>query len=410
MHKDIDGGELYKDFPILERKINDNRLVYLDNASTTQKPKQVLRVIEEFYTRRNANIHRGVHTLSQEATALYDHVRFKVADFIGASEKEIVFTHGATEGINLIAGGLASQLQPDDEILLTVMEHHSNIVPWQDMQKHGVVLKYADITDDGLIDVDSFESQITKKTRIVSIAHCSNVLGTINPIEELVKIVRKKNRDAIIVVDAAQSVPHFPISVVKLGCDFLVFSGHKMLGPTGIGVLWGKYSALEKLDPFIKGSDMIKEVTLDSTTYADIPQRFEAGTPNIEGVAGLGAAIDYLRRINMDKVRQHEKEITSYALQKILDVDGITIYGPKNPESQCGVISFNLEGIHAHDVASILDKEGVAVRSGHHCAMPLMQRLGVPATVRASFYVYNTKEDVDALVEALKKVKQVFVR
>ncbi len=384
------------DFPILKQKINGKRLVYLDNAATSQAPESVINSISEYYKTMHSNVHRSIHTLSEKATEEYENTRKKVAKFINADSEEIIFTKGTTESINLIAHGL--KLKKDDEIVLTMMEHHANIVPWQQL---GVKLKYIPITKDFKLDLEAAKKLITNKTKVVSVTHISNVLGIINPINELAKLAHKVG--ALIVVDAAQSVPHMKVDVKELNCDFLAFSAHKMLGPTGVGVLYGKKELLENLEPFVYGGKMIKEVDLDKTTFADSPDKFEGGTPNISGVIAFGKAIDYLNKIGMDKIEKHNKELIEYASKRIKEIKNVKVYG-----SEGSIISFNIEGMHSHDVSELLDREGVAIRGGHHCTMPLMKVLNIPGCSRASFYLYNTKEDVDIFIDALKKAIKVF--
>src|SRR3989344_1726577 len=389
-----------KDFPILNRKVNWKPLIYLDNAATSQKPKQVIDKITDYYTNYNANIHRGIHKMSEEATEEYEGARQKTAKFIGANTKEMIFTKNTTESLNILAYWALRTLKSGDEVVLSVMEHHSNIVPWQLLQEKGVKLKFIDINSDGTL---SDNMLITKKTKIVSIVHASNVLGTINEVSKIGKIAH--DNGALLVVDGAQSVPHMPVDVKKFGCDFLAFSSHKMLGPTGVGVLYGREDVLEKVTPFLRGGDMIKEVRLTNTKWNDLPWRLEAGTPNIADVIGFGAAMDYLNKIGMANVRQHEIDVTKYAMKELGAIRNVKIYGPAN---RCGLVSFSIDGVHPHDTASILDTEGIAIRSGHMCAQPLMERLEVPALSRASFYIYNDKKDVDALVKGIEKVKTVF--
>ncbi len=397
---------LRNDFPILSRKVNSTPLVYLDNAATTQKPRHVIAAIRDYYENYNANVHRGIHALSEEATEAYEAAHGKAAKLIGADFEEIVFTRNTTESINLLAYSLGLQLKKSDEILLSEMEHHSNLVPWQQIAKKvGAKVKYARITSEGLIDTDDFAAALSRKTKIVSIAHVSNVLGTINPVKEMARIAH--DNGALFVVDAAQSVPHMPVDVKQLGCDFLAFSSHKMLGPTGIGVLYGRKELLDSMQPFIYGGDMIREVTFEGTRFNELPWKFEAGTPNIAGAIGFGAAIGYLKKVGMDNVFWHEKVLADYAVEQLMSEPGVTVYGPKE---RAGIVSFNIGTIHAHDVAAILDQEGIAIRGGHHCAMPLMSKLGISGSARASFYLYNTKEEVDALVSALGRVRKVFAR
>jgi len=402
----IDPNVIKKDFPIFQVKIHDKPVIYLDNAATVQRPASVINSIKEFYETSNANVARTVHTLGEKATKAYEDARKKVADFIGALPEEIIFTRNATEAINLVANCLSGELKPGDEILTTVMEHHSNIVPWQlATKKVGAAVKYADILPDGTLHKELMWHMMNNRTKLVTFTHVSNVLGTINPVKDIIKAANEFG--ALTLIDAAQSVPHMPINVKELDCDFLVFSGHKMLGPTGIGVLYGKKEILEQMPPFLAGGEMIREVTLEKTTYNDLPHKFEAGTPNIAGAVALGAAVDYLKGIGMDNVRKHEQELTEYALSRLKEIPQLEIYGPTDVEIRGGVVSFNIKGVHPHDVAQILDSEGIAIRSGHACAMPLMKKLGVESVCRASFYIYNTKDDVDALVKGLLKVKAV---
>jgi len=397
--------KIRNDFPILSTKVNGQPLVYLDNAATTQKPEIVMQSINEFYTKYNANVHRGIHKLSETATVHFELAHKKVSEFINADFEEVVFTHGTTESLNLLTYSLGSELKTGDEVVLTVMEHHSNLVPWQQMAKKiGFKLKFIGITSDGRIDMDQAKRMITENTKIVSVVHISNAIGTVNPVKELVDLAHKVG--AVIVVDAAQSVPHMAIDVRELDCDFLVFSGHKMLGPTGIGVLYGKRKLLEKMQPFLYGGNMINEVKLEDSTWADLPWKFEAGTPNIAGTIGLGVAVGYLKNIGMKNIEAYEKELSKYAYEQLGKIKGVTIYGPKD-ERSC-VLSFNVDGIHPHDMSTLLDRDGVAVRGGHHCAMPLMKELDVSGTVRASFYFYNTFEEVDKLVESVIKSRKVF--
>ena len=379
----------------------------MDNAATTQKPRQVLRAITDYYENDNANVHRGVHTLAERATAAYEAARERARSFIhAASTKEVLFTRGTTTGLNWVARYAESVLQPGDEVLISVMEHHSNIIPWQEACKEtGARLIYAYLKD-GMLDLADFQSKLTEKTRFVALAHVSNVLGVVNPIKEIAELVHQTN--ALLVVDGAQSVPHMKIDVQDLDVDFFAFSGHKMLGPTGIGVLYGKEELLEQMSPVEFGGEMIDFVYEQEATWKELPWKFEAGTPNIAGAIGLAAAIDYLDKIGMETVHQYEQELIAYVFPKLQAVEGLTIYGSEDLTQRSGVISFNLAGLHPHDVATALDYEGVAVRAGHHCAQPLLSYLGVSATVRASFYLYNTKADCDKLVEALQKTKEIF--
>ena len=403
----LDVEILRRDFPILDQIVNDEPLVYLDNAATTQKPTQILEAIAAYYEKDNANVHRGVHTLAERATAAYEAARERVRSFIhAASTKEVLFTRGTTTSLNWVARYAESVLQPGDEVLISVMEHHSNIIPWQEACKEtGARLIYAYLKD-GMLDLADFQSKLTEKTRFVALAHVSNVLGVVNPIKEIAELVHQTN--ALLVVDGAQSVPHMKIDVQDLDVDFFAFSGHKMLGPTGIGVLYGKEELLERMSPVEFGGEMIDFVYEQEATWKELPWKFEAGTPNIAGAIGLAVAIDYLDKIGMETVHQYEQELIAYVFPKLQAVEGLTIYGSEDLTQRSGVISFNLAGLHPHDVATALDYEGVAVRAGHHCAQPLLSYLGVSATVRASFYLYNTKADCDKLVEALQKTKEFF--
>lgn len=403
----LDVEAVRKDFPILNQIVNDEPLVYLDNAATTQKPTQVLEAIAAYYAKDNANVHRGVHTLAERATAAYEAARERVRSFIhAASTKEVLFTRGTTTGLNWVARYAESVLQPGDEVLISVMEHHSNTIPWQEAcKKTGARLIYAYLKD-GMLDLADFRSKLTEKTRFVALAHVSNVLGVVNPIKEIAELVHQAN--ALLVVDGAQSVPHMKIDVQDLDVDFFAFSGHKMLGPTGIGVLYGKEELLERMSPVEFGGEMIDFVYEQEATWKELPWKFEAGTPNIAGAIGLAVAIDYLDKIGMETVHQYEQELIAYVFPRLQAVEGLTIYGSEDLTQRSGVISFNLAGLHPHDVATALDYEGVAVRAGHHCAQPLLSYLGVAATVRASFYLYNTKADCDKLVEALQKTKEFF--
>lgn len=403
----LDVEILQRDFPILDQIVNDEPLVYLDNAATTQKPTQVLEAIAAYYEKDNANVHRGVHTLAERATAAYEAARERVCSFIhAASTKEVLFTRGTTTGLNWVARYAESVLQRGDEVLISVMEHHSNIIPWQEAcKKTGARLIYAYLKD-GMLDLADFRSKLTEKTRFVALAHVSNVLGVVNPIKEIAELVHQAN--ALLVVDGAQSVPHMKIDVQDLDVDFFAFSGHKMLGTTGIGVLYGKEELLEQMSPVEFGGEMIDFVYEQEATWKGLPWKFEAGTPNIAGAIGLAVAIDYLDKIGMETVHQYEQELIAYVFPKLQAVEGLTIYGSEDLTQRSGVISFNLAGLHPHDVATALDYEGVAVRAGHHCAQPLLSYLGVAATVRASFYLYNTKADCDKLVEALQKTKEFF--
>ena len=405
----VDSYALRNDFPIFKKKINGKELVYLDNASTTQKPYSVIDSITDFYTNYNSNIHRAVYQLAEEATELYEQSREKIANFINVRPEEIVFTRNTTESINLIAHSWArSNLKKDDGIVLTELEHHSNIVPWQILcQEIGTRLEYVGIDENGFLDLEHMKKLIcSKKVKLISLSHMSNVLGTIVPIEGIIKVAHEHGIPVI--VDGAQSVPHMPVNVKNMDCDFLVFSAHKMLGPTGVGVLYAKKEFLEKMRPFMGGGDMIKEVFKFYTNYNDVPYKFEAGTPNIADVVGFGAAIDYLEKIGMENIRKHEISLTDYALESILSLKYVTVYGPRDTKYRGGVMSFNIADIHPHDLATIMNDHGIAIRSGHHCAQVLMQRLDVPATSRASFYIYNTKEEIDRFVNAIKDAGRIF--
>lgn len=405
----VNSYELRNDFPIFKKKINGKELVYLDNASTTQKPYSVINSITDFYSNYNSNIHRAVYQLAEEATTLYEQSREKIANFINVRPEEIVFTRNTTESINLIAHSWArTNLKKDDGVAITELEHHSNIVPWQILsQEIGTRLEYVGIDENGFLDLEHLIELISsKKVKLVSLSHMSNVLGTIVPIERIIKIAHEN--DIPVLVDGAQSVPHMPVDVKNMDCDFLAFSGHKMLGPTGVGVLYAKKEFLEKMRPFMGGGDMIKEVFKFHTNYNEVPYKFEAGTPNIADVVGFGAAIDYLEKIGMENIRKHEIDLTEYALESILSIKHLTVYGPRDPNYRGGVISFNIADIHPHDLATIMNDHGIAIRSGHHCAQVLMQRLDVPATSRASFYIYNTKEEIDKFVNAIKEAGRIF--
>ncbi len=398
-------NNIKKDFPLLE---NEN-ITYLDSGATTQKPIQVIKAVEEFYQKYNANPHRGAYSLSVEATEQYENTRTKIAKFINAKHREeIIFSKNATESLNLIAYSYGlDNLKKDDEVVISIMEHHSNLVPWQKMTKQtGSELNYMYINENYEITDKEIENKITDKTKIVGITHVSNVLGTINNVKKIIKYAHKKG--AVVIVDASQSIPHMKIDVQDLDADFLVFSGHKMLAPLGIGVLYGKREILNKMTPFLMGGDMIEYVYEQDTTFAPLPNKFEAGTQNVEGVIGLGAAIDYIENLGYDKIQEIEHEVISYARQELSKLDYLTLYTTTNEKNHSSVISFNIKGVHPHDVASILDSEGVCVRSGNHCAQPLMRFLGIDSTCRASFYIYNTKDDVDKLVKALDKAYNMF--
>lgn len=405
----LDVRKICRDFPILHRKIGRKPLVYLDNAATSQKPKQVIEAVERYYSEYNANVHRGIHRLSEEATVAFEEAREKFAHFVGAgTAKEIIFVRNATEALNLVVFSWArANLKAGDHVLLTELEHHSNIVPWLILaKKKGITIDYVAIDDEGLLSWKSFEEMIDKRPKVLGLAHVSNALGTINPVKQMARAAHDVG--ALVVLDAAQSVPHMPVNVGDIECDFMAVSGHKMLAPSGIGMLYGRYMLLDQMEPFMGGGEMIKEVHLQEAKWNDLPWKFEAGTPNIEGAIGLGAAVDYLSDLGMQNVRLHEKDITRYALEELASVKGLALYGTKDAEKRGAVISFNLGDIHAHDVATVLDTQGIAIRSGHHCAQPLMERLKVPATSRASFYIYNTKREVDILVKALEKAGKMF--
>jgi cysteine desulfurase / selenocysteine lyase len=396
-----------RDFPILQRTVHGKPLVYLDNAATSQKPQSVIDSLTDYYAQTNSNIHRGIHFLSEEATHAYEQARGKVRSFLNAADdREIVFVRGTTEAINLVAQSYGRAfVKPGDEIVLTTMEHHSNIVPWQILgEQTGARLRVVPINDEGELLLEEFEPMLTGKTRLVAVAHVSNALGTVNPIK---RIVQTAHRLGIpVLVDGAQAVPHMRVDVRDLDCDFYAFSGHKLFGPTGVGVLYAKSRWLERMPPYQGGGSMISLVTFEKTHYADIPQKFEAGTPDIAGGIGLGAAIDYLRGLDFDAAATHEQELLDYGTRALAAIDGVRIVG--RAKQKAGVLSFVLEGVHPHDIGTILDREGVAIRAGHHCAMPAMQRFGVPATARASLALYNTREDLEALVRAVHKVKEVF--
>ena len=402
----IDVAKVRKDFPILKQEINGNPLVYLDSAATSQKPIQVLDALRSFFEENNSNVHRGVHVLAERATNAYEGARKKVAAFIHAPPETVIWTRGTTESLNLVAYSWARRnLRPGDEILVSLMEHHSNLVSWQlAAQDTGAILKFIPLGDDYTLNMQRFQELLNTKTRLVAVTHMSNVLGTINPIREIVDAAHTVG--AKVVVDGAQSTAHMPVDVRDLNCDFFAFSGHKMLGPTGIGVLYGRAELLDSMAPFLGGGEMINEVSLERSTYKPPPYKFEAGTPPIAEAVGLGAAVDYLQDLGMDMVQEHEDAITGYALQALGTVEGLRIFGPK--DNRGAAISFALEGVHAHDLATILDTEGVAVRAGHHCAQPLMNWLGVPATTRSSAYVYNSNDDIDAMVRSLEKARGIF--
>jgi cysteine desulfurase/selenocysteine lyase len=404
-----------KDFPALERQVHGDRaLVYLDNAATSQKPLVVLETLEEFYRLHNANVHRGIHTLAEEATALYEGARETAGGFVGAARDEVVFTRNSTEALNLVAyamrdgpRGSRFSVGPGDEVVVTEMEHHSNIVPWQLLcERTGATLRWFRITDEGRLDLSDLDTLVNERTKVVSFVHQSNILGTVNPVAPIVR--RAHEVGALVVLDASQSVPHSPVSFPDLDVDFLAFTGHKMCGPTGIGVLVGRHSVLEEMPPFLGGGEMIATVTMEASTYADVPHKFEAGTPPIAQAVGLAAAIDYLTDLGMAEVAAHEAALTAYALDALSSVDGLRIIGPSTPERRGSQISFALADLHPHDVGQVLDEFGIAVRVGHHCARPVCVRFGVPATTRASFHLYTVREEIDALVAGLEQVKRFF--
>ncbi|EAD1385271.1 cysteine desulfurase [Listeria monocytogenes] len=405
----IDIQKIRADFPILDQEINEKPLAYLDNAATSQKPKQVIEALTHYYEFDNANVHRGVHTLAARATDAYESARGKVAKVIHAREvAEIIFTRGTTSAINLVVDSYAeANIEAGDEIVISYLEHHSNLIPWQQLAKRkGAVLKYIELEKDGTISVEQAKKTIGEKTKIVALAHVSNVLGTITPIKEIAAIAHQFG--AVILVDGAQAVPHMEVDVVDLDADFYAFSGHKMMAPTGIGALYGKRELLDAMEPTEFGGEMIDFVELYDSTWKELPWKFEAGTPIIGGAIALGAAIDYLAEVGLANIHAHEQALASYAIEEMSKIEGITIYGPKDASKRCGLVTFNLEGAHPHDIATILDEDGIAIRAGHHCAQPLMKWLDVSSTARASFYIYNTKEEIDALIDGLKLTKEYF--
>lgn len=406
----MDVQTIQKDFPVLKRQINGKPIVYLDSTATSLKPYAVIDAINGYYHTYTANVFRGIYVLSEEATTAYEEARATIASFIHALPTEIIFTKNASESLNLLAYTvLPMVIKQNDTVVTTIMEHHSNFVPWQQLvPKYGGKMKIWDITKDFVLDEEHIETLIDSTTKIVTLTAVSNVLGTIVPIKKLAARIKKISPHCLVFVDAAQAVPHMPVDVVDLGVDAIAFSGHKMLGPTGIGVVWVKNSLLATMPPFLYGGDMISEVHRDETKFNALPHKFEAGTPYIEGAIGLGAAVKYLHHIGMENVRNHEKELVMYAMSELKKMSGVTIYGPTDPEIHGGVIAFRLDGIHPHDVAQVLDEENVCIRVGYHCAMPLHETLGVGATCRASFYIYNTKSDIDALVLGIQKVKKLF--
>jgi cysteine desulfurase/selenocysteine lyase len=393
------------DFPILSRVVNDSPLIYLDSAASSQKPRQVIEAITSYYERSHANVHRSIHTLGEEATELYEGARDAVRSFVGArSREEMIFTRGTTEAINLVAQCVGRTLRPGDEIIVTEMEHHSNLIPWQmACRDHGAVLKAVPVIGEGFLDMEAFARLLSPRTRMVAVAHVSNVLGTINPVAEIVR--RSHEAGALVLLDGAQGAPHLALDLASMGADFYVFSGHKMLGPTGIGVLYGRREILESLEPTWGGGEMIKEVWIDHAQWNDLPWRFEPGTPPIAGAVGLRAAVEYLGKLGMERVAAHERDLTARCLDVLARIDGVTIYGPRNPEIKGAVVAFNVEGIHPHDGAALLDERGIAVRAGHHCAQPLMKHFGIAGTLRASFSVYNTPAEVERLAEAVMSLR-----
>jgi cysteine desulfurase / selenocysteine lyase len=405
---DLDVTAIRRDFPILARRVHGHRLVYLDNAATTQKPLVVLERLGHFYRQTNANIHRGIHRLAEEATAAYEETREHVARFIGAPEaRGVVFTSGTTGALNLLASSWGHWLRPDDEILLTEMEHHSNLVPWfLAAKERGAVLRHIPVTDEGKLDLSQLGELLTERTRIVSIAQVSNVLGTINPVRAIADAAHAVG--ALVSIDAAQAVPHHALDVEALGCDALSFSAHKVLGPTGVGVLWVRPELLERMDPYQGGGEMIREVRMDGATWAEIPHRFEAGTPNIAGVVAFGPALDYVERLGYEAIERHGVELTRYALERLNRLGGLRILGPTDPTERSGAIAFADALVHPHDLSTVLDQEGVAIRAGHHCAQPLHRRFGLVATARASLYIYNDRDDVDALIDAIVAGRRYF--
>jgi len=407
----FDAKNIKQDFPIFTRKIHGKPIIYLDSTATSLKPQAVIDAMNEYYTRYTANIFRGIYTISEEATAKYEETRVKVAKFIGAKNpNEIIFTRNTSESINLVAYSWAKEfIHSGDHLVVTIMEHHSNFVPWQQLgHESGWIVDIWRNNAQGHLNLNDLDKLITRKTKLLTITSASNVLGTINPIKKIVKIVKSLNPKCLVLVDAAQSAPHMPVDVVDWGADFVAFSSHKMLGPTGVGVLWGKYEILEHMKPFLFGGEMIEEVREDISLFKHAPHKFEAGTPDIAGVIGLGAAVDYLTKLGMTNVRKHEEEIVAYAMKRLGEIPGLTMYGPKVAGEKGGVIAFTMTHAHAHDIAQILDEDNICIRAGNHCAMPLHLDMGIAATARASFYVYTTKEDIDALVSGLLKVAKIF--
>lgn len=407
----FDTAKIRRDFPQLERAINDKPIIYLDSTATSLKPRQVLAKMNDYYTQYTANVFRGIYTTSEEATAEFERARALVAKFIGARDsREIIFTRNASESINVVAAAWAPEhIHSGDNLVTTIMEHHSNFVPWQQLAKDkGLEFRVWSLAEDGKLDIKDLDKLVTRKTKLLAVTASSNVLGTINPITEIVRTVKRLNPKCLVLVDAAQAAAHMEINVNTWGADFVAFSGHKMLGPTGVGVLWGRYELLNSMSPYQYGGEMISEVHVDKTLFKDPPHKFEAGTPDIGGVIGLGAAVEYLTKLGMKNVRAHEVEITSYAMKKLKTISGLTIFGPSRVADRGGVISFALKSVHPHDIAQLLNEDNVCIRAGNHCAMPLHEHLHLSATARASFYVYTTKDDVDALVAGLQKIKKLF--
>lgn len=405
----LDVNAIRDDFPILQREVYGKPLVYLDNAATSQKPRQVIDALVRYYETYNANIHRAVHALGEEATAAYEEARKKVARFIGApSAESVVFTRNVTEAINLVAYSWGrANVGEGDEIILTQMEHHSNLIPWQLLAaEKGAAIRYIEITPEGTLDLDGLNGLFSPRTKLLAMPHVSNALGTINPVAEIVS--EASRRGVTTLIDGAQAAPHIPVDVQAVGADFYGLTGHKMLGPTGVGVLYARKELLEEMGPFLAGGEMIRKVTLDGATWNDLPWKFEAGTPNIADVIAFGSAIDYLEALGMENVRRHEIEVITYALERLRAMEDVTLYGPEDPDRRAGVASFNFGDLHPHDVGTILDRHGVAIRAGHHCTQPLMRCLGVTGTARASFYIYNTREEVDVLIEGLKAARDFF--